>query len=398
MTRRLGLALSGGGVRAAAFHLGVLSKLHELGLLEKVDVISTVSGGSITGAYYLLAGHDFSAFKDRMIRKLQQSIEIRLLLNWRTPIAAIWPGYSTTDVKAAVYDSIYFDGKTLSALALKPQIIINATNLVTGKNFKMSQKFIGDWKIGYDGSPDVMPISFAVAASTAVPGIFQPIRLATKTYFRKPKIAAPLLALCDGGVYDNQGTHGLTSDRLEEKNQRCTHIIVSDASAPFDSEVAPPLRRVSVLRRQSDVMMARIKNIQFQQLLYGEHASTIKTAYFSIDWSCDGILERLAMNGERCATRGLTEDVATIARKDASAHDRDAAIGSALRKLAMTSLNSHLDVGTAREVSLIGTRLRALSEREVSLLVQHGASLCELQVRLYLPDLVALPVEGAADA
>ena len=51
---KLGLALSGGGHRAAFFHIGVFAKLAELGLLRRVEVISTVSGGSIVGALYYL--------------------------------------------------------------------------------------------------------------------------------------------------------------------------------------------------------------------------------------------------------------------------------------------------------------------------------------------------------
>jgi predicted acylesterase/phospholipase RssA len=51
---KLGLALSGGGHRAAFFHIGVLAKLAELGLLRRIEVISTVSGGSIVGALYYL--------------------------------------------------------------------------------------------------------------------------------------------------------------------------------------------------------------------------------------------------------------------------------------------------------------------------------------------------------
>lgn len=51
---RIGLALSGGGFRAAAFHLGVLKRLEELGLLHRVEALSTVSGGSIVGALYAL--------------------------------------------------------------------------------------------------------------------------------------------------------------------------------------------------------------------------------------------------------------------------------------------------------------------------------------------------------
>lgn len=52
--KKIGLALSGGGYRAAAYHIGTLRALHKLGILENVDVISSVSGGSITAAYYAL--------------------------------------------------------------------------------------------------------------------------------------------------------------------------------------------------------------------------------------------------------------------------------------------------------------------------------------------------------
>src|SRR3954468_24821977 len=59
-TRRpgLGLALSGGGFRASFFHVGVLARLAETGMLRKVELISTVSGGSILGALYYLALKD----------------------------------------------------------------------------------------------------------------------------------------------------------------------------------------------------------------------------------------------------------------------------------------------------------------------------------------------------
>ena len=51
---KIGLALSGGGFRAALFHVGVLARLAELGILRRVEVISSVSGGSIIGALYYI--------------------------------------------------------------------------------------------------------------------------------------------------------------------------------------------------------------------------------------------------------------------------------------------------------------------------------------------------------
>ena len=50
-SKRIGLAMSGGGFRAAAFHLGVMRKLKDLKLLDKLDLLSCVSGGSIAGAF-----------------------------------------------------------------------------------------------------------------------------------------------------------------------------------------------------------------------------------------------------------------------------------------------------------------------------------------------------------
>ena len=81
--KRIGLALSGGGYRAAAFHLGTLKKLNELQILDKVDVLSTISGGSITGAAWCLHEKDYSSFHDYMIKKITTANVIRqVLLSW----------------------------------------------------------------------------------------------------------------------------------------------------------------------------------------------------------------------------------------------------------------------------------------------------------------------------
>jgi len=72
--RKIGLSLSGGGYRATIYHLGTLRKLKEMELLDKVDVISTISGGSITGAYYGLKGNDFEAFDKGLVQIVRKSI------------------------------------------------------------------------------------------------------------------------------------------------------------------------------------------------------------------------------------------------------------------------------------------------------------------------------------
>src|SRR3954466_13297176 len=76
--QRLGLALSGGGFRASFFHIGVLARMASLGLLRHVEVISTVSGGSIIGAlYYLHVKKLLEAVPDEQItdRHYQEIVE-----------------------------------------------------------------------------------------------------------------------------------------------------------------------------------------------------------------------------------------------------------------------------------------------------------------------------------
>ena len=80
---RLGLALSGGGYRAAAFHLGVFRKLNQLNILEKIDVISCISGGSIAGAYYVMNKDNFEEFEKSFTANLQKSCIRRIIFNYR---------------------------------------------------------------------------------------------------------------------------------------------------------------------------------------------------------------------------------------------------------------------------------------------------------------------------
>src|SRR5678815_3045645 len=86
---KTGLSLSGGGYRATAFHLGTLRKFHSLGILSDINVISTISGGSITGAYYCLNQHDFRHFEESLYHTLQHNNIIKGVLLSRTSLQLI---------------------------------------------------------------------------------------------------------------------------------------------------------------------------------------------------------------------------------------------------------------------------------------------------------------------
>jgi len=72
--KKIGVALSGGGYKGAAYHIGTLRALHRLGVLDKVDVISSASGGSITAAYYALNKDDYEEFERGFIKSLSKGV------------------------------------------------------------------------------------------------------------------------------------------------------------------------------------------------------------------------------------------------------------------------------------------------------------------------------------
>lgn len=402
-----GLALSGGGVRAAAFHLGVLKKLNTLKnlqgktVLEQLAAISTVSGGSLVGALYAQRKDDFQVFEQKMIEALQQSIERKILTNWRILCALFIPGYSRTNVKARVYQDVYFGKQFLATLPDTPKLIINATSLATGKNWKFTKQYMGDWKIGYDGLTTSFLLADAVAASTAVPGIFYPLRISVKKWFSNPQFGIKEIALCDGGVYDNQGLHALISNY--NKNQRCNTIICSDASFPFeDTPQKSPFRLINVLKQQSDIMMERIKNMQSQDLMYGQHQGKIKTAYFSIDWTIDGIIQRMIKQEDVCKRLGIWDCYQSHTHSNKAMNDfvhlpvTDFSVQTVIQNVknvlrqnsGYPEIQSALSDTDVEFVAGIGTRLRKLSQEEIAKLVRHGETLCGFQVRTYLPHLL----------
>jgi len=98
---RIGLALSGGGSRAMAFHLGCLRALNELALLDRVSALSTISGGSVIGAYYAYMPHlSFAQFEAEIRSVLRKGfhggIVAALFLPWN--FARCFANYCATTI------------------------------------------------------------------------------------------------------------------------------------------------------------------------------------------------------------------------------------------------------------------------------------------------------------
>lgn len=179
------LTFSGGGTRAAALAYGAMLALrqakidwpHPETLLDEVDCISSVSGGSFTAAYYGLY-HDelFTRFEQQFLyRNIQGRLLLKGLAPWNWPWLAS-PYYSRIDLAADLYDDLIFDHQTYDSLikqAQRPFIILNATNIATGNRFPFTQDQFD--LIGSDLAP--YSVARGVAASSAFPFLLSPLTL-----------------------------------------------------------------------------------------------------------------------------------------------------------------------------------------------------------------------------
>jgi NTE family protein len=181
----IGLAFSGGGTRASALSYGVLEALRddnirvngkERRLLDEVDVISSVSGGSFTAAYYGLFGDRiFEDFEEKFLTaNVQGHLKGDLFKPW------VWmtigsPNYGRSELAADYYDKILFENKTYADIQARggPLIQINASEFTLGMQFSFTQN-------QFDilcSDLSAFPVSRAVAASSAVPGVFSDVTI-----------------------------------------------------------------------------------------------------------------------------------------------------------------------------------------------------------------------------
>ena len=239
------LSFSGGGTRAAAFSYGVLEELRDTqvilegrrqSLLSEVDLISGVSGGSFTAAYYGLFGNRiFEDFENRFLKKdIQGAITTGILfhpVNW---FRLSSPFFDRSDLAAEYFNKNVFDGKTFADFLKNdgPMILINATDMSKGTRLTFSQRIFD----ALCSDLSKFPVGRACAASSAVPGVLSPITLknyagncgyaqpqmfgkSSLTYRQKeirenllPALDSkekPYFHLIDGGVSDNLGLRAI---------------------------------------------------------------------------------------------------------------------------------------------------------------------------------------------
>ena len=177
------VTFSGGGKRAAAFSFGVLEALRDIQvttpdgeqhpLLDEIDLISAVSGGAFTAAYYALNGK--AAFESYAPRFLDHDTEKDL---WHKVLSPVnWSRLAKTEVSRSDLEVEYFDedlfkGATVNDIMTRsPRVIVSATDLVRAKPFAFTREQLN----GICVDPKSVPVARAVFASAATPIYFAPL-------------------------------------------------------------------------------------------------------------------------------------------------------------------------------------------------------------------------------
>lgn len=425
----IGLALSGGGYRAATYHIGTFRTLKKLNLLDKIDVISTNSGGSITGSVYSLNHESFEKFEEILLTGVQKSVIRRVIFNpyffmpfllifcliitscillfsglaWLNLI--IWPLFLTmivffqfrifpiSKIIEKIYDDIFFNHKKLSDLSKDFKTTINSTNLETGRIFYFSSQKMSDSKYEYRNSSDKIhfkhssfPISRAVMASSCVPFAFTPVSINKSFYKDQDHFNEIRPRLVDGGVYDNQGIHKLT---FTNSSSFCKNVIISDAGTelPFKNRFN---NLIQLLIRTSDVFMTRIKNFQMMKNLYRKPSdSDSNVAYQSLGFNVkDSVAEFMKMLKDGYISNQVIEghEIPKSWIEEKKWLDIETHISNQinLSKLVNQSCTDE-ELRTARAVS---TNLIPLNKNQSTALIKHAETLTEIQVKLYLPHIL----------
>jgi NTE family protein len=257
-----------------AFHAGVLRYLADSGLLQRINHVSSVSGGSLlTGLIFKSAGWgwpDDGKFLEQTVPYIRAALTGRGLAahmlrslcrprNWRYLL-------SRANVLADAIADVWSIDAHLDHLPDRPVWSVNVTTSETGRRFRFKQSGVGDYTLGYAKAAE-FNIADAMAVSAAYPGVFGPFAIDTGRYeWRKreawdlPKgteqIVKPPFAtvhLYDGGIYDNIGTEPLFDSGTQHAKQGADFILVSDAGAPL-GQTAPSWFRLFRLKRVADIM------------------------------------------------------------------------------------------------------------------------------------------------
>jgi len=307
--RFVSLAISGGGSRASIFGAAVMFELQRYGLLQHADLVSCVSGGCLTAAYYALScdnpedkaacppttnGAARYAWREETVYPLlERNFLTRWFGNWFWPnnIVKFWfTHFDRTDIMAETISSNLYDRSILDNNQFRfrdlnpnrPNLAINATNVTAAPSREFSFAFTPEQFQKLDSDLDRYPVANAVMASASFPGAFNYVTLRD---FREQQY----VHLLDGGAYDNLGLNAIKTameshtSNTDEPKQRV--VIIIDAYMSLDNSMAKQAepRSWSDYLIDSNFFLAydtlltslRATQLQFAKTLLKHHGGTL---------------------------------------------------------------------------------------------------------------------------
>ena len=279
--RNIGIALSGGGIRAMIFHLGLFKWLSENKMLKRVKKVSSVSGASLcVGMIYAHnalkwpTNDEFPVVLSSIMNALQTDLQLSAI---RKLIFS--PNYwnKKVNIIAKVLENKWGVHGNLAQLTGDTSWYVNCTTYETGKRFRFCKENMGDYIVGYVEKPNI-PISEVMAASAGFPALIGPYSLKTGNYrwitsTRYPEKkwhfpANQTLHLWDGGVYDNFGLESVFkfNDGGTLEND-VDFLIVSNASASIDLQSRKSAMSFKNLKRILDISMDQVAALRSRTVM-----------------------------------------------------------------------------------------------------------------------------------
>lgn len=390
----LGLALSGGGSRAIAFHLGCLRALRDHRILDEIGVLSAVSGGAVLAAMYAYSDNNFEEFERRVLTLLRRGLQLDLARVMLSPIqfartlgtmlvagvaakgvqatrrilvlsrnllsqdnrsatqshlARIAPPFPRWTSRTTAFETVLQERLFGDALVQYPRrdgldIVLSATELRTGTAFRFGSRATACSRFG--SVQEEVLVATAVAASAAYPA-FLPALHKQYTFERGEDRTTERVVLTDGGVYDNLGASCLDPTRDPDFTAHvysCDHLICCSAGhGQWDGSIVP----------------------------YGWASRMSRSVEATFRKAQDRMVGELFSRRNAGHLRGLV--LPYLGMKDESL-ERDPAVGP-------------LPEGFVRREDVIGypTDFRAMSDGDIDRLTRRGEQLTRLLLEAHWP-------------
>ena len=330
---KVGLGLSGGGFRAAFYHIGVMTRLAEVDALRSVEVLSTVSGGSVLGAHYYLevqqllqsnpdqtlTQQDYIDLMGRVqsqfLAGVQRNIGVRVNASYYANWRMTQNDYSNSYYIGELYEKELYsrvnDGhdpdkpRTMPELMIHPAqqpdfnprydnwrrinkvpiLLLNTTSFNTGHNWHFTASWMGEppgllkndvdsteryRRLYYHQAPTPQLQQFRLGHAVAASSCVPGIFEAIALPDLYPDRVVNLL---DGGVHDNQGLAGLL-------DEGCTRILCSDASGQMAEDTIPTKSMLGVPMRANAILQNRIRGVQYTDVRVRADTQALQGLFF----------------------------------------------------------------------------------------------------------------------